>query len=172
MPDLYAAIIVGFANHRLEQIVSLAHRGFRCQWPSVLGFQGYEDWQIVAVSQDDDLLKRMVRIHDDRPLQVRHSGQRENLFRTAPSIAKIEWKRKKSTEAPFSVRNPGRVADVLPDLRKDSKKIRHEGWAYAVFDYDRVTDCSFRQGRVRSIAGSRAHASGEQGLHLTAYGKR
>jgi hypothetical protein len=43
-------------------------------------FKGYEDWQIVAVSQTDDLLKAMVaKSHDDRRVQVRHSRQRKTF---------------------------------------------------------------------------------------------
>ena len=75
-------------------------------------FRGYENWQVVAVSQTEDLLKVMVA-----------------------NPAKIEWKPKKSTEAPFSVRIPDTLQDVFL-IEKDSKRFPDtKGWAYAVFDY-------------------------------------
>ena len=56
-------------------------------------------------------------------------------------IAKIEWKPKKSTEAPFDVRIPESLQDLF-FIEKDSKRFPDtKGWAYAVFDsYDRATD--------------------------------
>src|SRR4029077_10511365 len=75
-------------------------------------FKGYEDWQIVAVSQTDDLLKAMVA--NPTMIAAYKSGIPGNgrPFPDGSKIAKIEWKPKKSTEAPFSVRIP----DVLQDV--------------------------------------------------------
>jgi hypothetical protein len=55
-------------------------------------------------------------------------------------IAKLQWKQKKSTEAPFVVYVP----DVLTQdfvMEKDSKRFpKTGGWGYAVFNYDAASD--------------------------------
>jgi len=86
-------------------------------------FRGYEDWQVVSVSQTEDLLKVMVAnpvMIDAYKAGVPGNGK---PFPDGSKIAKIEWKPKKMTESPFSVRAP------------DTK-----GWAYAVFDYNPASD--------------------------------
>src|SRR5271154_7253035 len=67
-------------------------------------FRGYEDWQPVAVSQTEELLKVMVAnpvMIDAYRAGVPLNGK---PFPDGSKIAKIEWKPKKMTEAPFSVR--------------------------------------------------------------------
>jgi len=103
-------------------------------------FKGYEDWQVVAVSQTEDLLKVMVA--NPVMIQAYRSGIPGNgkPFPDGSKIAKIEWKPKKSTEAPFNVRIPDVLQDVFL-IEKDSKRFPDtKGWAYAVFDYDAKTD--------------------------------
>jgi len=57
-------------------------------------------------------------------------------FPDGSKIAKIEWKPKKNTEAPFFVRVPDILQDVF-FIEKNSKKFPDtKGWAYAAFDYD------------------------------------
>jgi hypothetical protein len=99
-------------------------------------FRGYENWQVVAVSQTDALLKVMVA----NPIMI--DAYRAGIpgngkpFPDGSKIAKIEWKPKKSTESPFAVRIPDNLQDVFL-IEKDSKKFPDtKGWAYAVFDYD------------------------------------
>ena len=103
-------------------------------------FKGYEDWQVVAVSQTDDLLKAMVA--NPTMIAAYEAGIPGNgkPFPDGSKIAKIEWKPKKSTEAPFSVRIPDVLQDVFL-IEKDSKKYPNtKGWAYAVFDYQPASD--------------------------------
>src|ERR1700741_1009021 len=103
-------------------------------------FKGYEDWQVVAVSQTDALLKVMVA--NPTMIAAYKAGIPGNgqPFPDGSKIAKIEWKPKKSTEAPFAVRIPDVLQDVFL-IEKDSKKYPNtKGWAYAVFDYDGATD--------------------------------
>src|SRR5262249_10176859 len=71
-----------------------------------LDFKGYENWQVVAVSQTEDLLKVMVA--NPTMIDAYRAGVPGNgkPFPDGSKIAKIEWKPKKSTEAPFSVRIP------------------------------------------------------------------
>ena len=103
-------------------------------------FQGYENWQVVAVSQTEDLLKVMVAnptMIDAYRAGIPGNGQ---PFPDGSKIAKIEWKPKKSTEAPFSVRIPDTLQDVFL-IEKDNKRFPNtKGWAYAVFVHDPASD--------------------------------
>src|SRR5579862_7368766 len=67
-------------------------------------FRGYENWEVVAVSQTDDLLKVMVA--NPKMIDAYRAGIPGNgkPFPDGSKIAKIEWKPKRNTEAPFSVR--------------------------------------------------------------------
>jgi Cytochrome P460 len=103
-------------------------------------FRGYEDWQVVSVSQTEDLLKVMVAnpvMIDAYKAGVPGNGQ---PFPDGSKIAKIEWKPKKMSEAPFSVRAPDTLQDVFL-IEKDVKRFPDtRGWAYAVFDYNPASD--------------------------------
>jgi hypothetical protein len=103
-------------------------------------FRGYEGWQVVSVSQTPDLLKVMVAnptMIDAYKKGIPGNGK---PFPDGSRIAKIEYKFKKSTEAPFDVNVP----DVLQDLffiEKDSKRFpTTSGWGYAAFDYNAAAD--------------------------------
>jgi hypothetical protein len=55
-------------------------------------------------------------------------------------IAKLQWKFKRSTEAPFVVDVPGVFAQAF-FMEKDSKRFpKSGGWGYAVLNYDAVSD--------------------------------
>jgi Cytochrome P460 len=117
-------------------------------------FRGYEDWQVVAVSQTDDLIKAMVA--NPTMMAAYRAGIPLNgkPFPDGSKIAKIEWKPKKSSESPFAVRIPESLQDVFL-IEKDVKRFpATKGWAYAVFDYNPasnefkpnptgVVDCGF-----------------------------
>ena len=103
-------------------------------------FRGYENWQVVAVSQTEDLLKVMVA--NPTMIDAYRAGVPGNgkAFPEGSKIAKIEWKPKKNTEAPFSVRVPDVLQDVFL-IEKDTKRFPDtKGWAYAVFDYEPTSD--------------------------------
>jgi hypothetical protein len=103
-------------------------------------FRGYENWQVVAVSQTDNLLKVMVA--NPTMIAAYRAGVPGNgkPFPDGSKIAKIEWKPKKSTEAPFSVRIPDTLQDVFL-IEKNTRKFPDtKGWAYAAFDYDPASD--------------------------------
>lgn len=136
-------------------------------------FKGYEDWQVVAVSQTDDLLKVMVA----NPVMMKayRSGIPGNgkPFPDGSKIAKIEWKPKKSTEAPFNVRIPDVLQDVFL-IEKDSKRFPEtKGWAYAVFDYNASTD-SFTPNKEGTVnCGFACHTIVEKKDYIfTSYGTR
>jgi hypothetical protein len=99
-------------------------------------FKGYEDWQVVAVSQTEKLLKVMVA--NPTMMKAYRAGIPGNgqPFPDGSKIAKIEWKAKINSESPFWVRVPDVLQDVFL-IEKNSKKYPDtKGWAYAVFDYD------------------------------------
>jgi hypothetical protein len=94
-------------------------------------------------------------------------------FPDGSKIAKIEWKPKKSTEAPFDVRIPESLQDVF-FIEKDSKRFPGtKGWAYAVFDYDRASD-RFAPNKTGTIdCGFACHTRvAAKDYIFTAYGKR
>lgn len=107
-------------------------------------FKGYEDWQVVAVSQTEDLLKVMVA--NPTMVAAYRAGVPLNgaAFPDGSKIAKIEWHPKKSTESPFAVRIPAGLQDVFL-IEKDTKRFPEtKGWAYAVFDYDATAPSKFK----------------------------
>jgi len=99
-------------------------------------FRGYEHWEVVAVSQTEDLLKVMVAnpvMIDAYRAGVPGNGK---PFPDGSKIAKIEWKPKNMTESPFSVNVPDALQDVFL-IEKDTKRFPDtSGWGYAVFVYD------------------------------------
>jgi len=116
-----------------------AEEKYSLQVPNGLSFsdfRGYEEWQVVAVSQTDKLLK--VEVANPVMIAAYRAGVPGNgkPFPEGSKIAKIEWRPKKSTEAPFSVNIPDTLQDVF-FIEKDSKRFpATKGWAYAQFNYD------------------------------------
>ena len=95
---------VGIALAVLGGMAIAAQDKYTLQVPNGLAFsdfRGYENWQVVAVSQTEDLLKVMVA----NPIMI--DAYRAGIplngkpFPDGAKIAKIEWKPKKSTEAPL-----------------------------------------------------------------------
>jgi len=91
-------------------------------------FKGYEDWSVVAVSQTDELMKVMVA--DPTMIAAYKAGIPLNgkPFPEGATIVKIEWTKKKNQEAPFDVKIPDTLKDVL-FITKDSKRFASSaGW--------------------------------------------
>src|SRR5580698_516662 len=136
-------------------------------------FRGYEDWQVVAVSQTQELLKVMVA--NPTMIGAYRAGVPGNgkPFPDGSKIAKIEWKPKKNTEAPFSVRVPDTLQDVF-FIEKNTKKFTStKGWAYAAFDYDPASD-TFKPDPTGVVScGFACHTRvAAKDYIFTAYGKR
>jgi hypothetical protein len=135
-------------------------------------FRGYEDWQVVAVSQTEELLKVMVA--NPAMIDAYRAGVPGNgkPFPDGSKIAKIEWKPKKSTEAPFFVRVPDTLQDVF-FIEKDNKRFPDtNGWAYAQFNYDPASD-SFSPDGSGANCGYACHTTvAAKDYIFTAYGKR
>ncbi len=99
-------------------------------------FKGYEDWQLISTSKTDDRLK--VILGNPTIIAAFKSGIPGNgkPFPEGSKLAKVQWKPKKSTEAPFVVDVPDTLADLF-FMEKDSKRFPETGgWGYAQFDYD------------------------------------
>jgi hypothetical protein len=102
-------------------------------------FRGYEDWQLISTSKTDDRLK--VILGNPTIIAAFKAGIPGNgkPFPEGSKIAKVQWKPKKSTEAPFVVDVPDTLADLF-FMEKDSKRFPQTGgWGYAQFDYDPAT---------------------------------
>jgi hypothetical protein len=169
-------VLVGVLLSVLAALVMAAQDKYTLRVPDGLAFsdfRGYENWQVVAVSQTDNLLKVMVAnpiMMDAYRAGVPGNGK---LFPDGSKIAKIEWKPKKNTEAPFSVRVPDVLQDVFL-IEKDNKRFpATKGWAYAVFDYVPASD-TFKPNPTGVVTcGFACHTMvAAKDYIFTAYGKR
>ncbi len=99
-------------------------------------FTGYEDWSVVSSARTDEVLK--VIVANPEMIKAYNSGVPGNgqVFPEGSKIAKLQWKFKKSTEAPFPVDVPDVFSQAFL-MEKDSKRFpKTGGWGYAVFNYD------------------------------------
>jgi cytochrome P460 len=103
-------------------------------------FRGYEDWADVSSARTDEILK--VIVANPAMIKAYKAGVPGNgqPFPDGSMIAKLQWKHKKSTEAPFVVEVPDVFTQAFV-MEKDSKRFpKTGGWGYAVFNYDAATD--------------------------------
>ncbi len=103
-------------------------------------FRGYEDWADVSSARTDEILKVIVA----NPIMIKafKAGVPVNgqPFPDGSMIVKLQWKHKKSTEAPFVVEVPDVFSQAFV-MEKDSKRFaKSGGWGYAVFNYDPASD--------------------------------
>jgi hypothetical protein len=170
---VFIAVVVAGVS---ERATSAQQDKYTLQVPNGLkfsDFRGYEDWQVVAVSQTDNLLKVMVA--NPTMIEAYRAGVPGNgkPFPDGSKIAKIEWKPKKSTESPFAVRIPESLQDVFL-IEKDEKRFPDtKGWAYAVFDYDPASDKFAPDPTGVVTCGFTCHTIvAKKDYIFTAYGKR
>src|SRR6201989_208098 len=103
-------------------------------------FRGYEDWSVVSSARTDEVLK--VIVANPAMINAYKAGVPANgqPFPDGSKIAKLQWKPKKSKEAPFVVDVP----DVFTQdfvIEKDNKRFpKSGGWGYALFNYDAASD--------------------------------
>jgi len=109
-------------------------------------FRGYEDWQVVAPSQTDAANIMRVIVANPVMMKAYRAGIPANgqPFPDGSKVAKIEWKPKKLTDAPFSASTPDTVPGDLTEvefIEKDAKRFADSnGWGYAEFKYDAASD--------------------------------
>ena len=103
-------------------------------------FKGYEDWSVVSSARTTEVLK--VIVANPAMIAAYKSGIPGNgqPFPDGSMIAKLQWKFKKSTEAPFDVDVPDVFSQAFV-IEKDSKRFpKSGGWGYALFNYDATSD--------------------------------
>ena len=105
-------------------------------------FRGHEDWPVVAVhhTDDPDLLK--VILANPVAMDAYRAGVPGNgqPFPDGSKITKIEWKPKKSADAPYDIKVPGTVYDVEFMVKDGTRFAESGGWGYAIFKYDAASD--------------------------------
>jgi len=102
-------------------------------------FKGYEDWAVVSTARTEEELK--VIVANPAMINAYKAGVPGNgqPFPEGSKIAKLQWKWKKSTEAPFVVDVPDVPTQAFV-IEKDSKRFPQTGgWGYAVFNHDNAT---------------------------------
>src|SRR5215813_10525867 len=84
-------------------------------------FKGYEDWAAVSSARTDEVLK--VIVANPSMIAAYKAGTPGNgkPFPDGSKIAKLQWKPKKSTEAPFAVDVPDTFSQAFL-IEKDSKR--------------------------------------------------
>lgn len=103
-------------------------------------FKGYEDWSVVSSARTDEVLK--VIVANPAMIAAFKAGIPGNgqPFPDGAMIAKLQWKPKKSTEAPFAVDVPDVFSQAFV-MEKDGKRFPNSGgWGYALFNYSAASD--------------------------------
>jgi hypothetical protein len=103
-------------------------------------FKGYEDWSVVSSARTDEVLK--VIVANPAMIEAYKAGIPGNgqPFPDGSKIAKLQWKPKKSTEAPFAVDVPDVFTQAFV-MEKDGKRFPNSGgWGYALFNYEAASD--------------------------------
>jgi len=156
-----ATIVAVFAL--LVAVVVYAQDKYSLKSPSGIAFSdfsGYEDWSVVSTARTDEVLK--VIVSSPAMIQAYKAGVPANgqSFPEGSRIVKIQWKPKKSTEAPFVVDVPDHLAQVFV-MEKDSKRFPKNGggWGYAVFNYDAASDKFTPDPKSLSDCGNACHTA-------------
>ena len=120
-------------------------------------FRGYEDWALVSSASTNEVLK--VIVGNPKMITAYKAGVPGNgqPFPDGSMIVKLQWKPKKSTEAPFVVDVPDVFSQAFV-MEKDSKRFpKTGGWGYAVFNYDAVSDKFSADPKSLSDCGNACH---------------
>src|SRR5215470_14849280 len=102
-------------------------------------FSGYEDWAVVSSARTDEVLK--VIVANPTMINAFKAGVPGNgqPFPEGSKIAKLQWKPKKSTEAPFVVDVPDVFTQAFVIEKDRNRYPTTGGWGYALFNYDSAT---------------------------------
>jgi hypothetical protein len=120
-------------------------------------FRGYEDWSVVSSARTDEVLK--VIVANPAMIKAYKSGIPGNgqPFPEGSMIVKLQWKPKKSTDAPFVVDVPDVFKQAFV-MEKDSERFpKTGGWGYAVFNYDAASDKFSADPKSLSDCGNACH---------------
>ena len=122
-------------------------------------FRGYEDWALVSSASTNEVLK--VIVGNPKMITAYKAGVPGNgqPFPDGSMIVKLQWKPKKSTEAPFVVDVPDVFSQAFV-MEKDSKRFpKSGGWGYAVFNYDAASDKFTPDPKSLSDCGNACHTA-------------
>jgi hypothetical protein len=168
-------VIVAVLLAALGGMALAAQDRYTVQVPGGLAFsefKGYENWQVIAVSQTGNLIVAI--LGNPEIIAAYQAGIPGNgkPFPDGSKMAKIHWKTKKSAEAPA----PTTVPDTLHDVDfmvRDSKRFSKSGnWGYAEFDYDSASD-TFKPNGSGADCGFACHTIvAKKDYVFTAYPKR
>jgi len=121
-------------------------------------FRGYEGWAVVSSARTDEVLK--VIVANPTMIKAFKAGVPGNgkAFPEGSKIVKLQWKPKKSTEAPFVVDVPDIFKQAFV-MEKDSKRFpKSGGWGYAIFNYEAASD-KFTADPSPSDCGHKCHVA-------------
>ncbi len=122
-------------------------------------FRGYEDWSVVSSARTKEVLK--VIVANPAMIKAYKAGVPGNgqLFPEGSMIVKLQWKPKKSTEAPYDVDVPDVFQQAFV-MEKDSKRFpKTGGWGYAVFNYDAASDKFTSDPKALADCGNSCHVA-------------
>jgi hypothetical protein len=99
-------------------------------------FKGYEDWSVVSSARTDEVLK--VIVANPAMIAAYKAGAPGDgkPFPEGAKIVKLQWKPKKSTDAPFVVDVPDVFSQAFVMEKNSQRFPKTGGWGYAVFNYD------------------------------------
>jgi len=168
-------VIVAVLLAALGGMALAAQDRYTVQVPGGLAFsefKGYENWQVIAVSQTGDLIVAI--LGNPEIIAAYQAGVPGNgkPFPDGSKMAKIHWNAKKSAEAPAPTLVPDTLHDV--DLMvRDSKRFADSGnWGYAQFNYDTASD-TFKPDGSGTDCGHACHTIvASKDYVFTAYSKR
>src|SRR4051795_12839668 len=129
-------------------------------------FKGYEDWPVVSSARTDEVLK--VIVANPIMIEAYKAGIPGNgqLFPDGSKIVKLQWKPKKSTEAPFAVDVPDVFTQAFV-MEKDSKKFpKSGGWGYALFNYESASGKFTADSSSHSDCGHSCHVAVKAKDHI------
>jgi len=122
-------------------------------------FRGYEDWAVVSSARTEQVLK--VIVANPAMIKAYKAGVPGNgqFFPQGSMVVKLQWKPKKSTEAPFQVDVPDVFKQAFV-MEKDSKRFpKTGGWGYAVFNYDAASDKFTADPKALQDCGNSCHVA-------------
>jgi hypothetical protein len=113
-------------------------------------FRGYDEWQIIAVSHNGDLIATI--LGNPAMIEAYKAGIPGNgkPFPDGAKMAKIHWKAVKNTTEPGGPTVPGALDDIDFMVKDASRFADSGGWGYAVFEYDAAAD-AFRPGNLTDM---------------------
>ena len=136
-------VIAGTALGMFGAAAAIAQDKYELRTPSGIAFsdfKGYEDWAVISSARTDEVLKVIV----GNPVIVKayKAGIPGNgrPFPEGSKLVKLQWKPKKSTEAPFAVDVPDVFSQAFVMEKNSARFPKTGGWGYALFNYETASD--------------------------------